>query len=269
MKRGLGLSIVFLVIVGCQSAPPVVVNETIPPPFVVNGTTVVIEDQRTDWEREPFSGSRTTLHRLNRAHPDPWAQLAKETESMVALLPEKPERVEIVVTSFRLVQKSDKATIRLDPSTNVPIGRESLGGSNTAMNATYDQVRAATMSGSGTTVGKGTIFQNNNVAGSQSGLQSNSQNMAVGGMPPPIMKDNGAPGVLDEHPAGASCRVRASVRLIYPGGKMQSIDVPPALAVGQNSSGTKYMGESLDSAARMAVRQYGVQARYALGLPMD
>ncbi len=37
----------------------------------------------------------------------PWAQLSETTAPVVAELPQKPERVEVVVTSFRLVTSGD------------------------------------------------------------------------------------------------------------------------------------------------------------------
>ena len=256
MNRGLGLCVVLLVLLGCQTTQPVAVHEAIPPPFTVNGTAVALADERWGWEREPFNGP-VTLYRLGRVTPNPWSQLAKETEAIVAAMPEKPERVDVIVTSFRLVRKADQPNVKPDPSENVRIGKQSLAGLNVSQNGlAYEQLKSAMQTGDQKTanaVGKGLIFQNGDPS------------IGVGTPPQP---DDGMPGVLDDHPPGASCRVRATVRLIFPGGREQLVDVK-AIAAGQNTSGTKYYGEALDFATKMAIRQYGNQFRKAVGLPTD
>src|ERR1700679_1519315 len=90
--------------VGCtgpQYYPPP--PEHIPPPANVGGTAVQIIDQRPEWEKKPFTGV-VCLYHLGKAHPDGWAQLAEETNAIVAALPQRPERVDVVISSFQLVR---------------------------------------------------------------------------------------------------------------------------------------------------------------------
>jgi hypothetical protein len=243
-----------LIVVGCQSAPPVVVRDPIPPPFQVGNTTVVFSDERHDWERQPIEG-KVTLYRLGRVSPNPWNQLAKETEAIVTALPEKPARVDVFVTSYRLVRKEVKPSV-LDPSDNVKFGKQSVAGLNTAPNRmAYDQLRNATQAGdqqAASAAGKNLLFQ------------GGTPSMTVGQLPEPEDSND----ALAEHPPGASCRVRATVRLTYADGREKVVDVK-AIAAGQNTTGTQYYGEALDFAAKMTVRQYGNQLRSALGLPVD
>ena len=256
MKRAGPLLFAFLVAIGCQSAPPVA-REAIPPPFAVNGTAVAITDERWEWERSPIDGP-ITLYRLGRVTPNPWSQLARETEAIVAAMPEKPQRVDVIVTSFRLVRKDDKPSILNDPSDSVKIGKQSVAGLNSSQNRlAYDQLKTATQAGdhqAASAVGKGLLFQNGDPA------------ISVG--TPPADEAEAAPGTLADHPPGASCRVRATVRLTFPDGHEKLIDLK-AIAAGQNTSGTQYYGEALDFAVKMAVRQYGNQFRKAVGLPID
>src|SRR5262249_26207786 len=82
--------------------------EKVPAPVNVGGTTVQVVDQRPEWEKKPFTGVACLYH-LGKAHPGAWEQLADEADSVVAALPQKPERVEVDVTSFRLVRSGDTA----------------------------------------------------------------------------------------------------------------------------------------------------------------
>ena len=125
-----------LMIVGCQAAPPVAPREAIPPPFTANGATISFSDERHEWERQQITGP-IAVYRLGRVSPNPWSQLAKETEAIVEAMPEKPVRVEVFVTSFRLIRKEDKKSIH-DPSDNVKIGKQSVAGLNGPLNKFMD-----------------------------------------------------------------------------------------------------------------------------------
>ena len=243
-----------LMIVGCQAAPPVAPREAIPPPFTANGATISFSDERHEWERQQITGP-IAVYRLGRVSPNPWSQLAKETEAIVEAMPEKPVRVEVFVTSFRLIRKEDKKSIH-DPSDNVKIGKQSVAGLNGSQNKlAYEQLRNASQTGdqkTTNTIGKGLLFADGTPA------------VAVQGGK--LEEPDDVPGSLAEHPPGASCRVRATVRLTYADGREKAIDVK-AIAAGQNTTGSQYYGEALDFAAKMTVRQYGNQLRTALGLP--
>ena len=70
---------------------------------------------------------------------------------------------------------------------------------------------------------------------------------------------------LRDHPIGASCSIQAKVRMVFAGGREQTVDVK-AIARGANESGTAYWGEAIDFAARTAVQQFGQQLRNGVGL---
>jgi hypothetical protein len=252
--RTTAAAVLFLAI-GCKTPPPPP-KEAVPPPFNANGVAFTFSDERHEWEKQQVSGP-TTIYRLGRVSPNPWSQLSKETESFVAALPEKPARVDVFVTSFRLVRKEDKKSIH-DPSDDVTIGKQSVAGLNAKQNAVaYEQLRMGSQNRdqkSLDTVGKNLLFADGQPA---VGVQN--------GMPE---EPDEIPGSLAEHPPGASCRVRATVRLTYADGREKVLDVK-AIAAGQNTTGSQYYGEALDFAARMAVRQYGNQMRTALGLPQE
>jgi hypothetical protein len=247
------LAAVLLPLVGCQTAPQAVPREQIPPPFLAHGATIAIADERHDWERQPMNGT-TTLYRIGRVMPNPWSQLAQETEAIVAALPEKPQRVDVIVTSFRLVRKENKPSIH-DPSDNVRIGRQSVAGLNEPHNGmAYEQLKSATQSGdqrAAAAAGNQLLFQNGQPS---FGVQSQTAE------PEDVL------GSLVEHPPGASCRLRAAVRLTYADGREILVDVR-AIAAGQNTTGSQYQGEALEFAAKMAIRQYATQLRRDLGLP--
>jgi len=244
---------VLLLAVGCQTTR-VAVPDPVPGPFDVGGVKVVFDDARPGWERSPFAGP-VSLHRLGRVYPNPWAQLAKETEAVVAALPEKPARVEVTVVSFRLINKEQANGPPPDPSDNVQIGKQPLSGLNNRANAVdYERLKSATAAGDvkgATTIGTGLVFQNGDPSI---------------GVVAPQEKDDGPGTAFDEHPAGASCRVRAVVRLVYPDGRDRRLDVR-AVAPGENTSGSKYYGEALDAAVANAVRQFGFQFRQGVGPP--
>ncbi len=252
MSRGL-IAACLLSLAGCQSAPTPIPRETIPLPFVAHGATISISDERYDWERQPVGGP-IALYRLGRVLPNPWSQLAKETEAIVEALPEKPQRVDVIVTSFRLVRREDKPSIH-DPSDHVKFGKQSVAALNNSRNGlAYEQLKSATQTGdqqAATAMGKNLMFQNGDPSLSVQGKPAEAESVE---------------GSLAEHPPGASCRVRATVRLTYADGREKLVDVK-AIAAGQNTSGTKYYGEALEFATKMAVLQYGNQLRRTLGLP--
>src|SRR5262249_47904349 len=73
---------------------------------------------------------------------------------------------------------------------------------------------------------------------------------------------------LRVHPLGASCALQANVRLIYPGGQEQTVNVE-TIVNGANNTQTAYHGEAIDAAAKNALFQYGRQFRSGVGLNPD
>ena len=249
MNRGLGVSAFLLALggmlaVGCAvkklyTPPP----EQIPAAADVSGVRVTIEDARPEQDRQPFTGP-VCLYHPGRVKPSPWDQLVDDTKLIVAAMPDKPERVEIAVTAFRLVQKEDPAENNGNPTPGQPTPG---GGSGPGAG------------GMGMGKGKGGGGANNSAPG-QSPPKPLSQ-LTPG-------KGSVQFGFLDAHPPGASCAVRATVRFVYPGGREQKVNVD-RMAFGENLSGTKYLGDAIDNAARSAIRLYGQQVRQAVGLPPD
>src|SRR5207253_9570221 len=86
----------------CYTSPA----DDLPPASQVGDTGIVIDDRRPGWEKQPFVGP-VSLYHLGKVKPNPWDQLARETEAVVAAMPQKPDRVSVTVTSFRLVKKDD------------------------------------------------------------------------------------------------------------------------------------------------------------------
>ena len=82
--------------------------EQLPQPTNVGGSVVQVVDQRPEWETKPFTGV-VCLYHLGKAHPGAWEQLSAETKAVVAAMPQKPEHVEVAVTSFRLVRSGDSS----------------------------------------------------------------------------------------------------------------------------------------------------------------
>lgn len=100
--------------VSCHHTQPVGV---IPPPSNASGAWVVLEDNRPAWERRPETlpvqqtFEPVKLYPLwHITSPNVWVQLARETEAVVAAMPEKPERVKVVVESCRLAERNGVAT---------------------------------------------------------------------------------------------------------------------------------------------------------------
>ena len=71
-----------------------------------------------------------------------------------------------------------------------------------------------------------------------------------------------------DHPNGASCAIQATIRVIYPGGREQTVPVK-TLNRGGNESGTMYWGGAIDNASKAAVIQFGRQFRSGVGLNPD
>ncbi|MBN9118293.1 MAG: hypothetical protein J0I06_03885 [Planctomycetes bacterium] len=249
MTRGVWAAVAVCAVgVGCNSpqyytAPA----EQLPQPVNIGGTTVQIVDQRPDWEKKPFTGA-VCLYHLDKAHPGAWAQLADETNAVVAALPQKPERVEVAVTSFRLVRSGDTGKRYRDinnaPNVNPNIQMQA---SMRADDERREQQRRDREGITGAT--------DKQIAADKPG---NDIELLFASKDDPRR-------MLREHPIGASCSIQAKVRLVYPGGREQTVDVN-AIARGANSSGTAYWGEAIDFAARTAVHQFSEQFRSGVGL---
>ena len=149
MNRVVALGVAAIV-VGCQAPPRLV--EPFPEPSRASGSWVVLEDRRPAWERAPFEGPVVSLYRFSRVSPNPWVRLQKSTEAIVADLPEKPERVDVVVTSFRLVSKEAEPAPRTEEGGTVQVGGRNAsilgtGKQGTADSMAYDRARSAAASG--------------------------------------------------------------------------------------------------------------------------
>jgi hypothetical protein len=240
MTRGVWARLVVCALAaGCTGpqyypAPP----ENLPSPANVAGVAVQITDQRPEWEKKPFTGV-VCLYHLGKAHPDAWAQLAEETNAVVAAMSQKPERVEVVVSSFRLVRSAD----------TVPRFRDFSNGPhpNPAMR-TQQMARA----------------------NAEERERTLARNGSTGDGPPNKVERALAPKddprrLLADHPAGASCSIRATVRLAFANGLTQTVEVQ-TIARAPNDSGTGYWGEAIDNAARAAVFDFGRQFRAGAGI---
>jgi hypothetical protein len=223
--------------------------EKVPPAANVAGAVVQVIDQRPEWERKPFTGV-VCLYHLGKAHPDAWAQLAEEAKAVVAQMPQKPERVEVVVTSFRLVRAGDTAGHFRDFSKGPNANPNARILDPNARNPA--DVRQRQVSQSGVTTAPGGASPN---AGDR---QGNDVELAFAGKDDPRRK-------LRDHPNGASCSIEARVRLALPGGREQEVDVK-TLAIGGKDARTVYWGEALDDAAKKAVFQFGRQFRSGVGM---
>jgi hypothetical protein len=203
----------------------------------INGAQVTLTDLRPDWERTPSNGS-VSIYDLNQLTPNPWALLAEETRTTVAGMTDKPERVEVQVTSYRLVRRSAPYR-RPDRSENVRPAGQSIVADNTR---TQNPAPGADAPVATTSVLDSFGFSSNR------------------------RKDPDSPGdPLEEHPVGASCRIRASVKITFPGGREQIVKLE-AFSVGENTSGSKYWGETIAQAVRGAASQYGFRFRQQIGL---
>lgn len=241
--------------VGCAGpqyyTPPV---EQLPQPTNVNGTVVQVVDQRPEWEKKPFTGV-VCLYHLGKAHPGAWAQLAEETNAIVAAMPQKPERVEVEVTSFRLVKSGDTAPRYRDINNATNINPNERFAQTHRDNEERDRRRHERDGTAGDGVNGATAKQ---VAADRPG---NDVELAFTSKDDPRRR-------LREHPIGASCSVRATVRMHFAGEREQTVDVK-AIARGANESGTAYWGEAIDFAARTAAQQFGQQLRNGVGLGTD
>lgn len=257
MNRVVGLGVVALV-VGCQSAPKLV--EPFPEPSRASGSWVVLEDRRPAWEKAPFEGPVVSLYRFSRVSPNPWVRLQKTTEAVVADLPEKPERVDVVVTSFRLVSKEAEPGPRKEEGGTVQVGGRnavSLGtGQKGVVDAmAYERARSAAASGDRQAAQQAVgalAFQGNAPA---AGVQ-------IGEAPAVELPE----GPLDGLAPGAHCNIRGVIRLTYPGGRDK--DMPFHVLAGRpNETGSRYWGETLEQATKLGMAQYTRQVRQGLGLP--
>jgi len=245
-------------VVGCQSAPELV--EPFPEPSRASGSWVVLEDRRPAWEKETFEGPVVSLYRFSRVKENPWFRLQKATEAVVADLPEKPERVDVVVTSFRLVSKAAEPAPRTEEGGTVQVGGRSATGlgagpNRTADAAAYELSRSAAASGD-----------------RQLAQQAAGALAFRGGAPAAGVQLGEAPAVelpegpLDGLAAGAHCNIRGVIRLTYPGGRDK--DIPFHVLAGRpNETGSRYWGETLEQATQLGIVQYTRQVRQGLGLP--
>ena len=224
--------------------------EQVPPPANVGGATVQVVDQRPEWEKKPFTGV-VCLYHLGKAHPDAWAQLAEETNAVVNVMPQKPERVEVAVTSFRLVRSVENTKQFRDwgagPNANPGARTQQMVRSN-------GEEREQALARSGGNTGVPTPRPT-------ADGPANKVEMALSAKDDPRR-------MLQDHPSGASCAIQATVRLVFPGGREQLVDVK-TITRGANDSGTAYWGEAIDTAARSAVIQFGRQFRSGVGLNPD
>lgn len=258
MNRGFAGVWLVVAAVGCQAPPRLV--EPFPEPSRASGSWVVIEDRRPEWEKQPFTGPVVSLYRFSRVSPNPWVRLQKATEAVVAELPERPERVDVMVVSYRLTSKEDSPLPRTEEGGTVQVGGRNAtafgkgpGGVTDAM--AYERARTAAASGD-----RGTAQQ-------AAGALAFGQNAPTGGVQlgaPPAVE--GPDGPLDGLAPGAHCTLRGVVRLSYPGGRDK--DVPFTVLAGRpNETGSRYWGETLEEATRLAMAQFARQVRQGVGLP--
>lgn len=241
---------------GCSGpqyyAPP---PEKLPPPANVAGATVQVIDQRPEWEKRPFTGV-VCLYHLGKAHPDAWAQLAEEASAVVAQMPQKPERVEVVVSSFQLVRAGDTAGHFRDFSKGPNPNPNARAIDPNARDAADVRQRQVSQSGVTTAPAPGETASANTAD-----THGNDVELMFAGKDDPRRK-------LRDHPGGASCSIEAKVRLVFPGGREQTVDVK-TIALGSKDARTVYWGEAIDSAAKNAVFQFGRQFRSGVGMNPD
>lgn len=265
MARGLWVAVCFAV-VGCQSAnrthyaaPP----DQLPGPSQVGGTGIVIDDHRPDWEKRPFTGS-ISLYHLGKVKPNPWDQLARETEAVVGMMPQKPERITVTVTSFRLVKKDIGAPATVADPVQVRVGdrtNDQLNQADSANKWNYQTAVAAQRAGDNLTAQQalGVIAGQGPSTGPKS--KPPAIGLGVGSVKPAENTD-----AFAEYPPGANCEIHAVVRMSLPSGQEQVLQVK-GLGSGQNTSGTAYWGEALEFSVKQAVFDYGQQFRQGVGLP--
>ncbi len=239
--------------VGCQAPPKLV--EPFPEPSRASGAWVVLEDRRPDWEKAPFAGPVFSLYRFSRVSPNPWVRLLRATEAVVAELPEKPERADVVVSSFRLVTKeANPVSAPRDANGNaIEPGGTTAGLSQQSVVAlgfaTIDKALPATKAGPGAVTKAGNPFAPKPPA---EGLVA--------------ATDDQPGGPLEGLPPGATCSLRGAIRLTYPGGGVK--DVPFDVLAGRpNQTGSAYWGETLEEVTTLAMIQFTRQVRERVGLP--
>lgn len=237
---------------GCNSpqyytAPP----DQMPPARNVNGTTVQITDLRPEWEKKPFVGP-VCLYHLDKAHPGGWNQLAEETNAVVAAMHEKPEHVEVEVTSYRLVRSGQTGKRYKEVgSGNAPSVNPRERFNNTIrQNEEFRQRRD----------------ERNGVAVEK--IDSTVADRSGKDIELAFASNDDPRILLRDHPSGASCAIRAKVKMTFPGGRQQTVDVN-TFARGVNDTGTMYWGEAVDFAAKTAVQQYSQQVRSAVGVSTE
>ncbi len=251
---GLMVGVLCAVGAGCSGpqyyeAPP----DKLPPPATVAGTTVQLIDQRPEWEKKPFTGV-VCLYHLGKAHPDAWAQLAEEMNAIVAQMPQKPERVDVVVSSFRLVRAGDSGGRFRDFSKGPNANPNARIIDPNSRNSS--DVRERQVSQSGVTTG-GPSRTDPHTAD----RPGNEVELMLSSKDDPRRK-------LRDHPNGASCSIETRTRLVFAGGREQIVEVK-TLARGANESGTVYWGEAIDFAAKSAVHDFGRKFRTSLGMNAD
>ncbi len=206
-----------------------------------------------------------SLYHLGKVKPNPWDQLANETEAVVAAMPEKPERVDVTVTAFRLVRKDEAAPVTLGDAVQVQVGdRRSTAGGRAAVGdaMNYQAALNAQQSGDQATLQR--------VGSAMTGQGPTTTNGA-----PPLGIQVGTPksvgGELtffDEYTSGATCEIHAVIRLTFVSGQEQVLTLK-GLGASQNTSGTAYWGEALEFSVRQAVWNFGKQFRQGVGLPAE
>jgi hypothetical protein len=252
MTRGVWAGLVACAVgVGCSGPqfydPP---PTQMPAERDVGGVHVRFIDQRPEWEKKPFTGT-VCLYHADKAHPGLWTQLDEETNAVIAAMPQKPERVEVEVASLRLVR------VVVDPGTKFrdygPPPNANPSARNYPTPSDRDPTdlrnRQVTQGGGNTGVPP---------ARPPGDAPANKVEMAFAAKDDPRR-------MLSDHPTGASCAIQAKVRLVFPGGREQTVDVK-TIVRGENTTGTAYQGEAMDSAARIAVFQFGRQFRAGVGL---
>jgi hypothetical protein len=254
MTRGVWAAVaVCAVAAGCNSpqyytAPP----EKLPPAVNVGGAQVQITDHRPEWEKKPFTGT-VCLYHLDKAQPGCWAQLAEEANAVVEAMPQKPEKVEIEVTSFRLVRSGITGKRYQEVgNANAPAADPRVRFRGTQR--LNDEFRQRRDERNGTAVEAPDARMVSDKNGPDIELA-----FAAGDDPRVLLRD---------HPSGASCALKARVKMTFPGGRQQTADVSTFARAG-NETGTAYWGEAVNQAARTAVQQFGDQFRTAAGVKAE
>jgi len=234
---------------GCNSpqyytAPP----ERVPPAANVSGATVQIADQRPAWEKKPFTGP-VCLYHLDKSNPGGWAQLAEEANAVVAAMPEKPQRVDVEVTSYRLVRSGNTGKVYKEVGGKTSLDPRQRFNGTRQLNDEFRQRREE---------------RNVTAAAAGAGVADKSgKDIELA-----FASDDDPRMLLRDHPSGASCALKAKVTMTFPNGRKQTVDVS-AFSRGTNDTGTAYWGEAIDYAAKSAVGQFGEQFRTAVGIKAE